>query len=401
MRGDPFTRSGGGLVRKFVSRLRSARFPLFHSKKTRTGFRGFGWDLLRHELRTPLTGILGMAELLRHSDLSGEQSRLLLALQESGLQLQRLIDTCGSIGPGKLAGLPVIALVNGLGLMEHIMRAHWPTARARNLELYLLFQHDLPLCWNTDAGLLRQVLDNLLSNALKFTTDGHVLLEARCGPGNESDVTFLVRDTGIGIPDSDSSRIYCVHEQGGVVSRRSQISSGFGLAVCSHIASRLEGRLSHDSLKSGGSCFRLVLPGIASRGTDTPVAVHPALTQRLKCRLMLKEPLDRVVRHLLTRMGASVENGGYDTAMPLPEAIDAVFCDSTRIRQLHYSLQTLEAASDGRPVLLWRHSGRAGYRPATEKRFSLIDLPKPLLPSSLESLLFRLALQRELQRRSG
>jgi hypothetical protein len=129
--------------------------------------------MLGHELGNVLNGLLGMAELLGDSGLSAEQDRWLTAIEHSGRQMQSLISTVRFIEGG--AGLNIVPRkrrADGMELLEQVIISHTPAARLRNYRLILVMEPGLPRHWYCDACLVRQLLDNLVGNAIKFTCAG-------------------------------------------------------------------------------------------------------------------------------------------------------------------------------------------------------------------------------------
>ncbi|HLF31085.1 MAG TPA: HAMP domain-containing sensor histidine kinase [Xanthomonadales bacterium] len=400
MRGNSFLASASGnLVRKIF-------FSLFRGGSSNHSVDcvapvsdQFSLSLLRHELRTPLVGMLGMSELLLKSGLNGEQRHLLLALEESGRQMQRLVDRMGARDRAYIdTSLAPNKPFDGLRFMEQIVRAHWPAASAKGIDLLLSFDCHLPVQWISDPCYLRQALDNLLANAIKFTHCGFVLVEARRWGGAGSGPCGLelrLTDTGIGIAPEDSRRIYSVHEQGGGEVAHLYGGSGLGLAVCQELAARLGGRLQHESIHSGGVCFKMSLPRIAQAAAAEADQLRPRLLAELKCRLALGDPLNGVVQNLLGRMGVAVDCVEDRMQHTLSGQIDALFCHSARIAEPSWNVQAFGAKS--RPLLLWRECVNGVSGPGREREFKAVALPQPILRSNLEPLLLQLILQRKLQ----
>ena len=353
--------------------------------------------LLRHELRTPLTGILGMSELLQKSGLAGEQRDLLKALQDSGRQMETLLRRMARPPPATGVGGAVRpGTVNGLQLLERAVRAHWPAALKKDIGLYLVFDHRLPEYWHSDAVCLRQLLDNLLANAVKFTHRGHVLLYARRA-GRERhgrfDVELQVRDTGIGVVDGASRRIYSIREQGNANVSRCYGGSGLGLFVCERITAALGGSVWHQTDSVGGSCFTARLPGIAKSAHGTMHRLRPALLTGLRCQLGLSNPLNRVLTLWLRRMDIQASRIGRHKLQRVPDGCDLVICDPDRVAASVHGVQT--GAGHGRPVLLLsRDFLPAANGSGSEHKVRVLELPQPILHSNLEPLMLRLALQR-------
>jgi hypothetical protein len=357
-------------------------------------------NLLRHELRTPLTGILGMSALLRDSRLAGEQQQFVLALQASGLQMERLVERMGTAGSAvTLAGL---GPVNGLKLLDQVMRAHWPAAVDKGIGLYLVFDHRLTENWYSDGACLRQLLDNLLANAIKFTHRGYVRVQAQLAgrdPQGKWGIELQVCDTGIGIARSAGRRIYSIREQGSADVVQRYGGSGLGLFVCERITELLGGSMQHCSKAGGGTCFKVVLPGIAEPAPDTAHRLRPALLTGLQCQLGLGQPLRRVVTHWLRRIGVQVSFMARQKLGQLPDQCDAVICDSDLIDSSIGGLHA--AAGPSRPVLLSRYFPSTAMGWEDEPGIRALELPQPILQSNLAPLMLQLALQRAMNETPG
>lgn len=358
----------------------------------------FYLNVLRHELRTPLTGILGMSEILRGSGLNREQRLLLLALEESALQMNHLVGDLGISGNPSANGVtPCVRSFGAMRFMEGIVRAHWPAAHAKGIDLHLLIDRQLPANWSSDLRCLRQILDNLLANAVKFTQHGYVLLEAR--PAGEPEVgsrgvELRVTDTGPGIASRDRHRIYAVHERGSNHPGEGVGGSGFGLAVCRHLARRLGASLEHEPGSGGGVRFIVTLPRACGSDDAMSSDFQPKLLKSQRCLIVLADPARSVVENALGRMGIDTECTGSWQPCDGATAFDAVLCDSVQAGDWGWKEQG--GTKRGRPLLLWRETEHQPPAPGTSCGFQRIELPRPLLHSSLEPLMLQLALQRKL-----
>jgi len=267
--------------------------------------------MLGHELGNVLNGLLGMAELLRDSGLHAEQEQWLKAIEQSGRQLRRLIVSFQSFKGGSgPAACPQISNLDGLALLEQVVISHTPAARANQNRLLLVVEPDVPGRWRCDPCMIRQLLDNLLGNANKFTHSGEVVLEAAVVPGDTAPSNMLelrVSDTGPGIRATDGDRIFDAYERknggDGCVD-----GNGLGLYICHNIVQLLNGRIDWSSPTGGGSCFDVVLPGVLDTGNGQQSLFPVSLLQQVQCRLKLENPLRRSVANFLTRLGVRWSN---------------------------------------------------------------------------------------------
>lgn len=210
-----------------------------------------------HEFRTPLNGILGMADLLGDTRLDPEQATYVRAQRTSGEALLGLVDGIldfARVEAGKLelADEPFdLAL-----LIEDVTELMAPRAQAKGTEVSALLAADLPVQIRGDAERLRQILLNLVGNAVKFTEAGGVGIRAeRAG----DEVVILVADTGPGIPAERLSSIFEEFEQI-ETNARAPGGTGLGLAIARRLALAMGGTISVESPPEGGATFRLALP---------------------------------------------------------------------------------------------------------------------------------------------
>jgi len=263
--------------------------------------------MLGHELGNVLNGLLGMTELLRDSRLNAEQDCWLQAIEQSGRQMRMLIESIGGSEGGDIPGVLVRRVrMDGVKALEQVVISHFPAARTKRNRLLLLVDPDLPRYWRCDPCLLRQLLDNLLGNAIKFTVSGEIILYARAGRGDRGpdDLVLRVKDSGEGIGPGMEKRIFRAYQQGRAGRRSAAGGSGLGLFICKHITLAMNGSIDWSNPAGGGSCFEVALPGVLNP-LEKKSGPHSSLLSRIHCQLQLPEPLQQSVANFLIRLGVS------------------------------------------------------------------------------------------------
>lgn len=274
--------------------------------------------VLGHELDNVLNGLLGMSHLLRESGLNAEQERWSRAIEHSGRQMQRLVATFrAGPGPADREPTPSAQSIDGIDLLEQVLLSHAPAALAHGDRLLLTVSPDVRRYWVCDPCLLRQALDNLLGNAIKFTAGGEVLLHVATFHERRGWLRITVLDSGSGVDPALSEKIFEAGNQGPADTRSRFGGSGYGLFVCRRAVATLGGTLDCLPAQGGGSRFELLLPadiqagsrpGSGARVLDEP-ADEPArsrlMLSRLSCRLALSGHLFDSVSGWLERLGVS------------------------------------------------------------------------------------------------
>ncbi|KFC66947.1 Multi-sensor hybrid histidine kinase [Bosea sp. LC85] len=211
-----------------------------------------------HEFRTPLNGILGMADLLNDTRLDPEQTTYVRALRTSGEALLGLVDDILDFAKVEAGRLELAEERFDLGqLVETVSELMAPRAQAKGLEIASFLTPDLASHWIGDRDRLRQILLNLVGNAIKFTETGGVGIRvARAGKA----VAISVSDTGPGIPPGRLQAIFEEFEQADSSAARRHDGTGLGLAIVRRLVTLMGGSVTAENAPGSGAIFRVMLP---------------------------------------------------------------------------------------------------------------------------------------------
>lgn len=263
---------------------------------------------LGHELGNVLNGLLGMAELLGDTGLNTEQRQWLEAIVHSGQQMQSLIQSEWNALQQRASNpVPRPELVDGVRLLEQVLTSHIPAARSGNNCLYLNIGAEVPRYWECDPCLVRQLLDNVLGNALKFTRSGDIQVDVLTRPPKGT-LFFRIKDTGPGF-GAKHCRLPAVAEYGEAANNGAVLGNqGLGLPICRRIIDGLGGELRITSPGDTGTQIKITLPGILHDFANHP-RLECSLFRLVQCRLRLDGPLLPGVRNMLSRLGVECTGG--------------------------------------------------------------------------------------------
>lgn len=224
---------------------------------------------MSHEIRTPMNGLLGFLSSLKETQLSDQQRQYLKIIDSSAKGLVHVINEIldfTKLRAGKLTASEVTFDLRSFA-EERVALAR-QSARGKPLKVNLLFHGaEEPVLMRTDPSLLRQILDNLLGNGVKFTERGEVALEIQVTPidGGRLSIDFAVRDSGIGMTQSEQDHLFKPYEQADISIARRYGGTGLGLTISHSLVELLGGRLQVKSSPGEGSCFYFTLQCAASK----------------------------------------------------------------------------------------------------------------------------------------
>lgn len=215
--------------------------------------------VMSHELRTPMNGIMGFTNLLQHSDLNEKQRDYADTIYTSGDALLGLLNDILDISKIEAGSLELEETDFDLkDVVKSVVNLLGPRAHTNRLELSTYIDPDLPRCLNGDAGRVRQILLNLVGNAIKFTPSGAIAIEVTENQTPDEgirEIRIAITDTGVGIPAEKLDAIFQRFVQVDDGSDRKYEGSGLGLAICKKLAALMGGQIGVESTPDQGSSF--------------------------------------------------------------------------------------------------------------------------------------------------
>ncbi|UCB55320.1 MAG: response regulator [Thiotrichales bacterium] len=293
---------------------------------------------MSHEIRTPMNGVIGTLQLLSDTDLGSVQKEYVDTAHKSAHSLLTILNDILDLSKIEAGKLNIELIPLDLSeIVNQLITLHTMTAEEKCIEFYADIDKRLPAVLTGDPTRIRQILANLVSNALKFTEKGHVALKVRVVSidDDKADIRFEVEDTGVGIEENVKDKLFNEFTQADGSTTRKYGGTGLGLAIVKQLVEMMEGRFGVESVPGEGSTFwfRLPLAVGEEQSMEQPQEQERELKEKLSGHVLLVEdnPINQMVaQKMLEKIGiqSTLAGDGQEALDKLAqESFDAVLMD--------------------------------------------------------------------------
>lgn len=375
--------------RRSAESLEAARTEAVHASHAKSAFLA----MMSHELRTPMNGVLGMAQALKTGRLDAKQAEQVEMLIRSGDTLMAILNDILDLSKVEAGRLELEAEVFDLHDLAGRVCDLWrDAAAAKELNLLSVIDPATPRWVEGDPTRIRQIMLNLLSNALKFTAHGCVRLSLR--PARGEGIEIVVDDTGIGMSPEQQARLFQPFTQGDLTVTRRFGGTGLGLAISRQLADMMGGHIAVESAEGEGSTFRVTLPLAAVDAPVREAVPEPPVEGIAGLRILVVE--DNLINQAVARAVLEAADAVIDVAGDGIEALEKLKSQTFDLvlMDVHMprmdGIEALRAIRDGAaggaadlPVVALTADAMAGE----DKRLLRLGFdgvqPKPIVPRDL------------------